>query len=235
MGRGGRRKPAGRIGARSGRGGRGGGVGPAAFVEHGGGDGFEIPDGAREGKSSQSLECGMDRPPEEAAVGGGLVAVVVVEPAVAERKDGDDDAVAGAVVGGVTAAADEAGEGIDGGGAVRDHEGADDEAAGEELRAVGADGGGGGCKRGAGGGEGAAKEERNDLVEAVPPDERGESREVGDDGVVGGLGARARDPEEVRPPEAVAAGRVRIDFLVGVAVVMAVPAGRRRSERRARS
>jgi len=188
-------------------------------------DGFQAPDETGVGEKFQAVVGDVDFPPIKAVASGALVAVVVVVPAFAERDEGENETVAG-IVGGIKAAvAPEVREGIDRSRAVEEGGGADEESPDEKLRAVG-------LKRRRGVGEEVAEREEadreqygNDDIKTTEPDNLGIFGEVLDLGIIGGEIAFARDPADVRPEKTVDAGRVGVDGLVGVLVMVAMVGG----------
>ena len=68
-------------------------------------------------------------------------------------------------------------------------------------------------------------EERADQVKAVQEDQFGKFREVGNETVIGGEVAAAGHPADVGPPEPLLTGRMDIDLLVRVSMVMPVGSG----------
>ena len=145
--------------------------------------------------------------------------VVVVVPAFAEREEGEQEAVAAVVAGREALAAEDVREGVDGAGAVEEDDGAD-EAPDDELSAGGAEAGMRVPEPRADAVEHHADEERHEGVEAVEEDEFGIFGEVLHAVVIGGEIARAGDPADVRPPEAVLPGRMGIRLLVRVLVMV---------------
>jgi hypothetical protein len=147
---------------------------------------------------------------------------MIVMPSFTEGYHRKQEAVFAIVTGLVTRLSKDVGHGIDAAGAVKKKDRADESPPDQHLRSRRVQGWieiGEQCSKTIGQ---DGKKKRADQIKPVQEDEFGEPGQIGDKGIIGGEIPAARHPADMRPEKALLPGRVDIDLLIRVRVMMAM-------------
>src|ERR1700741_2409773 len=190
----------------------GGGVQGLTFGEDVLGYATEFANDAEPGENLQGVIGDVDFPPVEALARGSHEVVMVVVPTFAESDEREEPIVFAGVGGREAALAEDVRERIDGEGTMPEENGAQEEA--PEKHSPPADQP-----------ERNREDRRRDEIVFVEPAQFREFGEVADVVEARFVVPVGENPPDVRPPETEERGRVKIFFLIGVAVVVTVMRG----------
>src|SRR5438128_2096023 len=177
-----------------------------------GGDFAKVPYEAACGEGFERVIGDVNFPPEETLADASHVVMMIVVPALAEGHEGEEPIVAAGVGSVVEARTEKMRERIDGEGVVPEKRGAQAESPEKERQAA--------HEKKRNGERG-----RRNYVIFVEPAELGKSGEVADVVEARVFVFIGDDPADVRPEKTEKRGRVKILFLIRVAMMMAVMSG----------